>query len=675
MRIIGLLLLLLLPALPAQAAGWVVSWATAPMAMEGENALPAAYQRDATIRQIVLLTLGGERLRIRLTNREGSAPLEIAGVSVARAPAAGVPAIEDGSAVGVTFSGRPAVTVPTGADFVSDPVALPVRALSHLAITIHYRDAGGRQTGHPGARTRSFLKTGDALADGRFDGATANPRWFHLAAVDVLNPEGAAVAILGDSITDGYGVETDSDTRWPDFLARRLQGAGRNMGVANLGIGGNRLLLDGLGPNAFSRLDRDVLAQSGVTHLLLLIGVNDLGTLTRDAPVASEARAAHLAQMLAAYRQIALRAREAGMQVIGGTITPYGASQYYHPQPADEATRQAINLWLRTPGNVDGVVDFDHATRDPAHPQRLAKPLDSGDGLHPSAAGYRAMAEAVPLALLAPAGPQLVLTFDDLPEHGPIAAGDTPFSVAQSLIATLRAGGVAHPVGFVNGARLLANPALAAVLTDWKAAGFDLANHGWAHQAASKLSEAEFTAELAQNETAMGKDMKRWFRFPYLDEGGTDAQRAAIRNRLKARGYSIAPVDLEFADWAYNGAYARCVAKGDTAAIARMESAFLADAAAASRQARANAAAGFGRDIPYVVLMHAGSFTARMLPRLLAMWQGMGFRFTGMEQALADPAHRAAADPSLPFAPSTLGQHTGLPGNSHPTDPATFCPA
>jgi lysophospholipase L1-like esterase len=218
----------------------------------------------------------------------------------------------------------------------------------------------------------------------------------------VFAPQARAIAVLGDSITDGYGVQPDTNLRWPDHLAARLRAdpAFAQVAVLNAGIGGNRLLLDGLGPNALARFERDVLSQPGVTHLVVLEGVNDLGVLTRDGPVAAERHAALVAQATEALRQIVLRARARGVTVIGGTILPFATSTTYHPPAETEADRQAINAWIRAPGNFDAVIDFDAALRDPANPSRLDPALDSGDGLHPSLDGYRAMAAAVPLDLL-----------------------------------------------------------------------------------------------------------------------------------------------------------------------------------------------------------------------------------------------------------------------------------
>jgi lysophospholipase L1-like esterase len=239
------------------------------------------------------------------------------------------------------------------------------------------------------------------LAAAELTGGKSLDRWFQISGVDVLRPAGASLVTFGDSITDGYGVTTNGNNRWPDILAARLQAdrRTRGVGVLNAGIGGNRLLLDGLGPNAMARFDRDVLNQAGVKYVILLEGVNDLGTLTREQPASPEAHAALVARMIAAYDQMIRRARERGIKVYGATVMPYGGSGYYHPDAANEQDRQAINAWIRTPGRFDAVIDFDRLMRDPANPSKLAPALDSGDGLHPSLAGYKAMADAVPLDL------------------------------------------------------------------------------------------------------------------------------------------------------------------------------------------------------------------------------------------------------------------------------------
>lgn len=385
----------------AAAPRWVGAWASSQMVPEGQNALPAADLQDATLRQVVRVTAGGPQVRIRLSNAFGTQPLAFGAVHVARAGPPGSARIAPGGRI-VTFDGRPDVVVPAGADYLSDPIPFAVRPLERIAVTVHLPEAPAQQTGHPGSRTTSFIARGAWVDAADLPGAKTAVRWYQLAGVDVAaSPRQAAVVAFGDSITDGYGVGPDRDERWPDFLAERLQAspATRHLSVLNHGIGGNRLRLDGLGPNALARFDRDVVSQSGVTHVIILEGVNDLGTLTRDAPQPPEAHAQLVREMIGAYAQMAARARAKGIKVIGATITPYGGSAYYHPDAANEADRQAVNAWIRGSGAFDAVIDFDAALRDPQRPERMRADLDSGDGLHPSIAGYRAMAAAIPLSV------------------------------------------------------------------------------------------------------------------------------------------------------------------------------------------------------------------------------------------------------------------------------------
>jgi lysophospholipase L1-like esterase len=397
--------LLAFTALPALAAPahWVGSWAAAQQLPEPQNALAPADLHDATLRQVVRLSAGGNRIRLRLSNAFGTQPLVIDHVHVARALSPVTARIDPTSDKAVTFNGAASVTIPAGASYLSDPVAMTVAPLCVLAVSLHLPEAPDRQTGHPGSRSTSYLAHGSQSAAADLPDAQKVEHWYQLAGIEAETLAGAgAVVTLGDSITDGHGATTNGNDRWPDKLAERLQAspATRSLSVLNEGIGGNRLLLDGLGPNALARFDRDVLAQPGVRTVVLLEGVNDLGTLTRDAPVPPEGHAALVAKIIDAYRQIIERAHAAGVKVIGATILPYAGSAYYHPDAANEADRQAVNRWIREPGHFDAMVDFDRVTRDPAHPDGLRPDFDSGDHLHPSPAGYKAMADAVPLALL-----------------------------------------------------------------------------------------------------------------------------------------------------------------------------------------------------------------------------------------------------------------------------------
>lgn len=373
---------------------WTGAWAASQQIPEPQNALPPESLRDATLRQVVHLSLGGRQLRIRVSNAFGSKPLLFSSVHVALArPGGGIDPATDRV---VTFAGSPQALTPAAAEYWSDPVSLAVASGANLAISIHFESPPEVQTSHPGSRATSYLAPGDQTANAVLRDAVTFEHWFQLSGVDVAATPGAfAVVAMGDSITDGHGATTDGDDRWPDDLGRRLAAAGRPIGVLNAGIGGNRLLADGTGPNALSRVDRDLLAQTEVRTLILLEGVNDLGVLTRDAPAGLERHRALVANMIAGYAQIVGLAHAHHIRVLGATILPDGGSAYYHPDAQNEADRQAVNAWIRAPGHFDGVIDFDARLRDPEHPDRLRPAYDSGDHLHPSPDGYRAMAEAI----------------------------------------------------------------------------------------------------------------------------------------------------------------------------------------------------------------------------------------------------------------------------------------
>ncbi|MGB6190965.1 MAG: SGNH/GDSL hydrolase family protein, partial [Terracidiphilus sp.] len=302
----------------------------------------------------------------------------------------------------LTFAGARDVTVPPGAELISDAVDFPAAALSDVAVTFHLDASPAGETGHPGSRATSYYVHGDATGAAKLTDAKQVDHWYQVSAIDVpAVPGSSAVVALGDSITDGHGATTNGNDRWTDVLAAQLQANAQTrnagvpgIGVSNQGIGGNHLLTDGLGPNVLARFDRDVLAPAGVRMVIVFEGVNDLGGLARTGEVPEAEHAALVARVLAAYRQIVERAHAHGLRVIGGTITPYVGSTYYHPGPLSEADRQQVNAWIRGAGHFDAVVDFDAVVRDPQHPDRLLPAYDCGDHLHPSPAGYKAMGEA-----------------------------------------------------------------------------------------------------------------------------------------------------------------------------------------------------------------------------------------------------------------------------------------
>jgi len=283
---------------------------------------------------------------------------------------------------------------------VSDPLDLPVAPGANLTLTLYLATGQDSHhiTSHPGSRTTSYLLAGDHVEAEDLPGATPVEHWYFISGLEVWSPgDAAAVVCVGDSLTDGRGSITNGNDRWPDRLFDRLQagpGAGR-IAVLNQGAGGNRVLNDGLGPNVLSRLDRDVFAQSGVEWLILFAGVNDIGTAE-----ATEAAQKQVAEdLIAAYDQAITRAHALGIRVYGATLTPFGGHLMDDPDGYREAARQRVNQWIRTSGRYDAVLDFDLAARDPADPRRLRPAYDSGDNLHLSPAGYRALADAVPLEL------------------------------------------------------------------------------------------------------------------------------------------------------------------------------------------------------------------------------------------------------------------------------------
>ncbi|MBP2706876.1 SGNH/GDSL hydrolase family protein [Microbispora sp. RL4-1S] len=394
---------------------WVTSWAATPQPTEPDNMPPAPFGTtpvlaDCTLRQTVRLSLGGRRIRLRLSNVFGGAALPITRVSVAL-PAggrAGVSAVEPGTARALTFRGRPSVVVPAGAQMVSDPLDVAPAARSNLAVTVYLADGQDSAdiTSHPGSRTTSHLVAGDLADAVELPGATPVDHWYFLGGVEVwTEPATAAAVFVGDSLTDGRGSTTNGNDRWPDLLLDRLQADPGTAGVAivNQAAGGNRVLNDGLGPHALGRIDRDVLAQSGVRWLIVFEGVNDIGT----APATEAAQRRVADDLITAYDQIVMRAHAQGVRVYGATVTPFGGhgeeggeGGYDDPGGHRERARLTVNAWIRDSGRFDAVLDFDRVVRDPADPRRLLAAYDVGDHLHLNPAGYRALADAVPARLL-----------------------------------------------------------------------------------------------------------------------------------------------------------------------------------------------------------------------------------------------------------------------------------
>jgi len=388
---------------------WVGTWAAAPQLTEPSNMPPPPFTNgslvfaDSTVRQSIHVTVGSRLIRLRFSNAYGGADLPITSISVARPAggAAGVSAIEPGTSRTVTFDGRTAIDIPAGAQMVSDPLDFPVATNSNLTVTIYLSagQASSSITSHPGSRTSTYMVAGNHLSDADLPGAASVAHWYFLSGLEALEAGNtAAIDVVGDSLTDGRGSTTNGDDKWTDQLFSRLQSipGASHLTVLNQGLGGNRVLNDGLGPNVLARVDRDVLAQSGVKWLILFEGVNDIGTA--DATQAAQQQVA--ADLIAAYQQIITRAHAQGIRVYGATITPFGGNNPYDdPSGFRAAARQTVNAWIRTSRQFDAVLDFDRAVRDPANPRQINPAYDVGDHLHMTPAGYGVIAAAVPASL------------------------------------------------------------------------------------------------------------------------------------------------------------------------------------------------------------------------------------------------------------------------------------
>ena len=398
--VISLCALFALPLAAQQRPHWIATWAPSQSAAapipprDSLDRVPTFV--DRTVRQIVRTTLGGDSVRIRLTNEYGERPLAIGSAHVAiRESGADIRAGSDKS---LTFSGRSFVTLRPGAVVFSDPIAYAVPALSDITISLWVKDTIRATTRHAlGLQTNYISARGDFTATPHVVPDTTINYWLWLAGVDVVNSRGTgAIVTIGNSITDGYASTPDADARWPDVLARRLLASSEPpKSVVNAGISGNRVLAFGAGPSALSRFDRDVLMQPGVTHVIVLEAINDLsrGTASPDPRDTVSAQ-----DIIAAYQQMITRAHDHGLMIIGGTLTPV-ANMNRPTTPVVDAKRRAINEWIRTSHAFDGVIDFEAIVRDPSQPDRMLPLYDSGDHLHPSDAGYKAMGDAIDLKL------------------------------------------------------------------------------------------------------------------------------------------------------------------------------------------------------------------------------------------------------------------------------------
>jgi lysophospholipase L1-like esterase len=363
---------------------------------------------NETLRLIVHVSAGGEQVRVRISNTFGAEPLVIGAAHVAQGGKNA--AIVAGTDRALTFGGRASFSVPPGALVVSDPVALHVAPLSDLAVSIFLPMATKETTTHVTALQTNYVsKPGNFTGAVSLEAARTLPRWPFLTGIEVSSTErAAAIVAFGDSITDGANSTANANHRWPDYLAARLQQRAelRHLGVLDEGIIGNRILHatepqfdNRFGPAGLARFDRDVVAQPGVRYLIVLLGINDIGHPGGSAPASDEVSAE---EMEAGYRQILERAHAHGIKVAAATLLPFeGTTLANFFSPEKELKRTAVNQWIRSSGAFDAVIDFEKAVSDPAHPTRMLPAYDGGDHLHPSDAGMKAMAEAIPLSLFA----------------------------------------------------------------------------------------------------------------------------------------------------------------------------------------------------------------------------------------------------------------------------------
>ena len=379
---------------PAVAAAplstWSAAWGIAPL-QSAAVARPNEFRSfsDVTVRQVVRLNLGGDAVRLRLTNELSERSLKVGAMTVALASADGK---IQGAPIFVTFGGKLEALIPPGAPLLSDPIALPVKAMDHLSVSTFYVEP----TAPAGHRVRLFLSTpGNHVGEREIAGEQTTRGPGLISGVEVRGARQRPVIVaLGDSITEGARSTPDADMGWPEQLAARIAARGVDVGVINAGISGGRVLREVSGPSALTRFDRDVLSAPGISSVVVLEGINDIGRAAQQG-FASEAVTAD--ELIAGYRQLIARAHARGVKILAGTLLPFEGAMYFHA--AGEATRQAVNAWIRTSGEFDGIIDFEAAMKDPAKPSRMLEGLHSGDFLHPGDAGYARMAEVADEAL------------------------------------------------------------------------------------------------------------------------------------------------------------------------------------------------------------------------------------------------------------------------------------
>lgn len=372
----------------AGAKKWVGTWSTAPQLVEPGNMPSSPGLTNNSLRQVVEVSIGGDTLRVKFSNEFSTSPVTMKSVQIA--VSTGGSTIEIATNKELKFNGNSEVTMNAGDAVTSDPIAFNLKSRMDLAITIYYGQTSTTVTGHPGSRTTSYIIAGDTTTKTDFTSAVTTDHWYNINTIDVLVPSTAAcVAILGNSITDGRGSTTNLQNRWPDVFSESLlkDSSTQQVGVLNMGIGGNCVLSGGLGPTGVSRYDRDILNQSGVRWAIVFEGVNDIGGVHSAAAATTTAN-----NLIAAYEQMIVKAHAKNIRIYGATITPFKGNGYYNQY--SESCRDTVNQWIRTKGDYDACIDFDKVMRNPQDTLRLVTTYQN-DGLHPDTTGYKKMGGSI----------------------------------------------------------------------------------------------------------------------------------------------------------------------------------------------------------------------------------------------------------------------------------------
>ncbi|MBN2188630.1 MAG: hypothetical protein JW699_04190 [Chitinispirillaceae bacterium] len=411
----------------AQSKHWVGTWSCAPYAVASGNTPPSPYIANNTLRQVVRVSIGGDTLRVKFSNKTCATAVTVNAANIA--VSTGGSAINASTIRQLTFSNNTSVTMGAGTTVTSDPVAFALTPSMRVAISIYYGQAASTtdMTGHVGSRTDSYLLTGNQASSATFSGAAITAHWYHINTIDVWAPNAAAaVAVLGNSITDGYGLSGGLQNRWPDMFSQALlnNAPTAQVGVLNLGIGGTNVAGTGATTGA-TRFQQDILGQSGAKWVIILYGINDICASNSSA-----------ATVTAAYQTMVAAAHAQNMKVYGATITPVNGHTYF--TTAHEAVRSAVNAWIRTPGHFDTCIDFDKTIRNPSDTTRLQAAY-SYDWLHPNAAGYQLLGESIDLNLFTQpvAVVNLPVKAALAPSISTLDDGDRIFSLNGKIIAVI----------------------------------------------------------------------------------------------------------------------------------------------------------------------------------------------------------------------------------------------